>query len=480
MKNLVKHIFFFILTFVTACENRNNCELLIQRLNNEFSSGNFAKLESIVDSVKKICRDDVILAKSDSLLQIARRIELDFSVTGDIIRRQIKDRLGDIPPDEILSWEEMNWLEYKTINGEKRYFNRAFSNLLLLRDFHLNRAMRDSAEAKDPEIIERKSHTREIIARSNGSTVPVLPVKLKINYKITVRPGSVPAGETVRCWLPYPKESHERQGNVKLISTSLPDYIIAPDTAVHRTIYMEAEAPDNQPLEFSVSYRYVSSGQYFDPDLLNSQTYNRNTGLYKKYTSEEPPHICFTSSVRNLADSLAGDENDSFRILRRFYYWFAENIPWAGALEYSTIPSIPEYVIANRRGDCGMQTFLLMSMLRYKGIPVRWQSGWKLPPGAKNLHDWCEVYIEGTGWVPVDVSYGLQYSENRKLKEFYISGIDSYRLIVNDGVKGTLIPQKRFLRSEPYDFQRGEVEWSGGNLYFDQWDYEMQVEYETD
>jgi len=141
------------------------------------------------------------------------------------------------------------------------------------------------------------------------------------------------------------------------------------------------------------------------------------------------------------------------------------------------MPNIPEYVIKNRRGDCGMQTFLFMSMLRYKGIPVKWQSGWEMPPDAKNLHDWCEVYFEGAGWVPVDISYGLQYSDDRKTREFYISGIDSYRLIINEGIAGRLYPEKKFLRSEPFDFQRGEIEWSGGNLYFDKWDYNMEIIY---
>jgi hypothetical protein len=124
-----------------------------------------------------------------------------------------------------------------------------------------------------------------------------------------------------------------------------------------------------------------------------------------------------------------------------------------------------------------MQTFLFISMLRYKGIPVRWQSGWMMPPDNENLHDWCEVYYEGTGWVPVDVSYDLQKSSNLTIRDFYLSGVDSYRLIVNEGVAGPLHPEKKYLRSEPYDFQRGEVEWKGGNLYFDKWDYEMKIEY---
>jgi transglutaminase-like putative cysteine protease len=139
--------------------------------------------------------------------------------------------------------------------------------------------------------------------------------------------------------------------------------------------------------------------------------------------------------------------------------------------------NIPEYVLENRRGDCGMQTFLYMSMLRYKGIPARWQSGWKVPPDHKNLHDWCEIYFEGTGWIPSDISYDLQNTEDKNLREFFMSGIDSYRMIVNDGVAGRLYPEKEHLRSEPYDFQRGEVEWNGGNLYFDKWDYHMDIEY---
>jgi transglutaminase-like putative cysteine protease len=240
---------------------------------------------------------------------------------------------------------------------------------------------------------------------------------------------------------------------------------------------MEAKAEKGLPLIFKVSYSYDSYGQYFDPDKMAINPYDKNSELYKKYTSEELPHICFTENIRHLADSITASEDNPFETVRKIYSWINRNIPWAGAQEYSIMPNIPEFVIQNRRGDCGMQTFLLMSMLRYKGIPVRWQSGWKVPPDAKNLHDWCEVFYEGTGWVPADMSYGLQYSTSQKTREFYISGIDSYRLIVNEGVAGRLYPEKKFLRSEPFDFQRGEVEWSGGNLYFDKWDYDMEIIY---
>ncbi len=418
-----------------------------------------------------------VAVRSDSFSLIAERVALDFPFTEGEIDQQLKDRLGNFTAEEKADWEKRNWLEYRFINGEKRYFSRAVSNLRLIKDFHFNRAKRDTAEAGDQEMIYRKKHTQAIIKASGDKPGPVQPVGLTINYTITVNPDAVPAGESVRCWMPYPKENHPRQNNVKFLSSSNDNFIIAPDSANHRTIYMESSAEKGNPVTFRVSFSYESSGHYLNPDNIVMIPYQKNTSLYKEYTAEELPHICFTEGVRHLADSIAGSEERPFEIVRKFYLWFNDNIPWAGAQEYSIIPNIPEYVIQNRRGDCGMQTFLLMSMLRYKGIPVRWQSGWKVPPGAKNLHDWCEVYFVGAGWVPVDVSYGLQYSDNKETREFYISGIDSYRLIINEGVAGRLHPEKRFMRSEPYDFQRGEVEWDGGNLYFDKWDYDMEIKY---
>ncbi|HQV47848.1 MAG TPA: transglutaminase domain-containing protein, partial [Dokdonella sp.] len=43
----------------------------------------------------------------------------------------------------------------------------------------------------------------------------------------------------------------------------------------------------------------------------------------------------------------------------------------------------------------------------------------------------------------------------------------------NDDYSRPLVPAKQHFRSETVDLQRGEAEWRGGNLYFDQWDYDF-------
>jgi hypothetical protein len=477
MKN-IRFLLAALLVFISGCGTTTDYSQVLEDIQENLDFGNLSTVLQITDSLKKSdIKNKEFLHLADSLSQIARRINLDFPVTANQEKKQIEKLLGSVSTEQIKGWEENGWLEWRMIDGEKKYFSRAASNLLLIKKFHNNKSARFLEIAAEPGMIFRLKHTEEVLKSAKSDNLPVIPLKMKITYTITVHPDAVPEGEKIRCWMPWPKVNHPRQTGVKLLGTSQPDYLISPDTAIHSTLYMEQISKKNVPSVFRISYEYFSNAQHFNLSGAKALPYNKTSEIYQKYTSEQPPHISFTDNIRLFADSLTLNDNDPVSEVRKIYSWFKENITWTGALEYSIMPNIPEYVLTNSRGDCGMQTFLLLSMLRYKGIPVRWQSGWMMPPDNENLHDWCEVYYEGIGWVPVDVSYDLQKSEDLSLKYFYFSGIDSYRLIVNDGVAGPLHPQKEFLRSEPYDFQRGEVEWKGGNLYFDKWNYDMKIEY---
>ena len=97
-------------------------------------------------------------------------------------------------------------------------------------------------------------------------------------------------------------------------------------------------------------------------------------------------------------------------------------------------------------------------------------------PGEVNLHDWAEVYFEGIGWIPIDVSFSRgEPLKNELGRKFFMSGIDSYRLYINNDFSGDFYPAKKYPRSETVDFQRGEVETKSENLYFDKWDYRMEI-----
>ena len=305
------------------------------------------------------------------------------------------------------------------------------------------------------------------------------PVKMRVKYELTLQPNAVPDGETVRCWLPYPREDHRRQSNVQLLSANDDNYVISPEQYAHRTIYMEKTARKDEPLIFAIEFSYHHAAEWFNIQDKSIQPYDTQSELYKTYTAERPPHIVFTDSIKAISERIAGDETDPWKKMRKIFEWVDITFPWAGAREYSTLGNIPQHVIENRRGDCGQVTLLLMTLARYSGIPARWQSGFQMQPGNLNLHDWGEFYLEGAGWIPIDQSYGINtFADTDDIKYFYANGIDAYRWIVNSDYSLSLFPAKIFLRSDDVDFQRGELEWRGGNIYYNQWKWDFEVMYE--
>jgi hypothetical protein len=472
MKSHLK-IFSVLLLALSACRQSPDPEIAFSRIKNEIGSGNLKSAVWIADSIKGTAEPGSrYQLKADSLSEIAKRISIDYSLTSSDLKARIEKLGGQVSDGQLEEWDKKGWLDSRIIEGQKRYFNRSASNLMLLKVFHEKVV---GKPGKDE--LFRLEHTSNILKNSHIQGDTVNPVTVSIKYTITVGKNAVPEGEIIRCWLPLPRSDQPRQKDVKLTGTSNSNYTEAPDSAVHKTIYMEEKQVKGQETSFTISYTYKTYGQHFIQDSIAAGQYEKSSELYRRHTAEQLPHINFSPRIRNLADSICGAETSPVRNVRKIWLWFKENIPWTGAPEYSIINDIAGFTCKRMTGDCGMQTFLFMSMLRYKGIPVRWQSGWMIPPDAENLHDWCEVYYEGTGWVPVDPSYDLQDSPDQQLREFYLSGLDSYRLIVNTGVAGQLYPAKKYLRSEPFDFQRGEVEWKNGNLYFDKWDYHIDIQY---
>jgi transglutaminase-like putative cysteine protease len=408
-----------------------------------------------------------------------KRILIDFSRTEDEVKTYIRNYIPDVTDDQMRRWEETKALEVMVIDGERRYFRNAAPNL-----FRVDAAARAVKVARDglplsgSEKVNRK-HVPEVIRavkKLNADTV--LPARMRVKYTLTVEANAVPAGEVIRCWLPYPKEKQHRQKDVAFISAGEPEYTISPGSYQHSTLYMEKKAVKDQPAVFSATFEYTSYAEWRRLKPEEILPYDTTTCLYKEYTAERETHIRFSPRIKQLAEQLAGDEPNPLLKARRYFRWINDNFPWASAREYSTISNIPEYVLDNCHGDCGQVTLLFITLCRCSGIPAHFQSGFMMHPGAWNLHDWAEVYFEGAGWVPVDQSFGIPvYAQASEEEMFFLGGIDAWRMIVNNDYSMPLYPEKKYPRSETVDFQRGEVEWAGGNLYFDQWDYDMEIEY---
>ena len=430
--------------------------------------------------------DDVekLRARKESL-EIIRRIRIEYSLTEEELLKKVRQSIPDATQAEVVRWAEESKARLREIDGTRFYFRREPQNIFLFSP----QARERRAKAGNAPVETRwkwVDHLKAVIDQADRTgNALVLPVRHRIHYTLTVNSNvpSIREGATVHAWLPYPQE-YRQQGDVKLISASPAPLVIAPNAedgnpvsgGAQRTLFFEQKVADpTKPVEFKAEFEYVSHAYY--PKLDESAAQPLPANWAGAYLGERLPHLAFTPELRASVASIIGSETNPLVKARKIFRWVSRNVAWNAEDEYCTSPSFAIKGFTVGRGDCGIQSSVFVSMCRIAGIPARWQTGWETKPGLDwGIHDWSEYYVAPWGWLPADVSYGLQPSDDPRVADFYCGHQDSYRMIVNLDWGRELIPAKKSLRSEPADLQRGEVEVDGENLYFDQWTYKMEVQ----
>lgn len=404
-----------------------------------------------------------------------RRILLDFTLSADDVKARVRKQIPDLTDAEFEHWDRQGLFEHQVIDGRTLYFKRAPGNLFRLSPEAVARRKVQTPIVDGPNETLNAHHRAIVRAAKASGRSSVLPQRVQVTQTLTVHADAVPAGETLRAWLPYPREIPGQQESIRLLDSTPKQADIAPTSALQRTAYLETKAQAHRPTQFAVTYEVTIYAQYHAIDPAKVVT-TRITPELAPYVAERAPHIVFTDAMRAFSRKVVGNEKNPYRIAQKLFA-AVDTIPWAGAREYSTISNISDYTLHAGHGDCGEQTLLLMTLLRLNGIPTRWQSGWIFSDGKyNNIHDWGQLYLAPYGWVPMDVTFGQLHpapGDDPALQWLYLGGLDAYRIAFNDDYSQPFVPAKSFARSDTVDSQRGEIEWRGGNLYFDQWDYDF-------
>ena len=447
------------------------------------ATGKFKAAETLL-ATNTLGGDAETLRARVETADIIRRVRHEYSLTAEALLAKVQKTIPDATAKEVVRWAKDSKARFRMIDGEKFFFRREPQNIFL---FSKEAQQRREKAGKAPAKAKWKltDHLETIVAEAerNGKE-EVQPVHHKFSHSLTV-PANTPgvkAGSTVRVWLPYPQE-YRQQRDVRLVSASPEPKLIAPNAVegnpvgggAQRTVYFEQQVADPaKPLEFKVVFEYTSYAYY--PKLDDAKVQPLPADWNGVCLEERLPHLAFTPEIRKQVAEIVGKETNPLVKARKIFRWVSEHVPWNAEDEYCIIPSFAVKGFTARRGDCGVQNSVFVTMCRIAGVPARWQSGYETKLDNWSMHDWAEIYIAPWGWLPADASYGVQKSSDPRIADFYCGHQDSYRLIVNLDWGRELFPPKSSLRSEPADFQRGEVEVDGKNLYFDQWEYSSDVE----
>ncbi|HOX57553.1 MAG TPA: transglutaminase domain-containing protein [Candidatus Paceibacterota bacterium] len=447
-------------------------------------AGKFHRAETLLSAADSRADAEALRARQETS-EIIRRTRIEYSLDAAGLLAKIRRSIPDATARDVERWAKASAARYRMIDGKKLYFRREPQNIFLFCDEAKDRRAK-AGNAPRESNWKLTDHLKAIVDEAERTgQVEVRPIRHRLTFTLTLRPNTpgVKAGSRLRVWLPYPQE-YRQQRDVKLISTSPEPTLIAPSAvdgnpvggAPQRTIYFEQQVADpTKPIQFKEVFDYNSYAYY--PKLDEAKAQPLPPDWNGACLGERPPHIVFAPALRRQAASIIGRETNPLAKARRIFRWVSANIKWNAEDEYGIIPSFATKGITAGRGDCGVQATVFITLCRIAGVPARWQSGLETKPGASwGMHDWAEFYIAPWGWLPADVSYGVQKSEDPRIADFYCGHQDSYRTIFNLDWGRDFVPPKQSLRSEPADLQRGEVEVDGQNLYFDQWDYDIKAD----
>lgn len=76
------------------------------------------------------------------------------------------------------------------------------------------------------------------------------------------------------------------------------------------------------------------------------------------------------------------------------------------------------YACDAKKGNCTDFHSLFIAMARSQGIPARFEIGFPLPADKRSAeiagyHCWSDFYVEGKGWIPVDISEAWKHPEKK-------------------------------------------------------------------
>ena len=172
------------------------------------AQGEFTRAEKLMKALPKKVRQ-VDAVRIDSLRTIMARIRTDFRMTPEEGVKLIKEKMPEMTDTQIQHWKDSRALEVMTIDGKEMWFRKSVRNLWLLgKEF----AQQNAEDSYESFLTRRKYYFEAMRTPADENGVRDWR-HVNITFTLDVKADAIPAGETLRVWMPFPYENL-RQKNI--------------------------------------------------------------------------------------------------------------------------------------------------------------------------------------------------------------------------------------------------------------------------
>jgi transglutaminase-like putative cysteine protease len=246
------------------------------------------------------------------------------------------------------------------------------------------------------------------------------------HYAFTVR--NLSAGKKVRIWIPAAQSDAYQEVKIVSAQGDLPMKKTVESKYGNQIYYAETSSAGSE-LHFDVEYdvirhERVSLGQaaaHMVPVSISSTE--------KQQDLQPDVLVPVTGLPADLAIKVTQGKTNALDKARAIYdYVFTTMRYDKTGIGWGRGDVL--YACDAKKGNCTDFHSLFIAMARSQGIPARFEIGFPLPPDKHTAeiagyHCWSDFWIDGRGWVPVDISEAWKHQEKR---DYFFGSHDANRI----------------------------------------------------
>ena len=238
-------------------------------------------------------------------------------------------------------------------------------------------------------------------------------------------------------WIPRPALSAS-QRNVSLLSRSFTPFV---DNYRSTSLFQFHDTHSGTNLDITLSY---------ETDVYTVETNIRNTAVVRLNrpspmgSAVSLPSALIPSedqAVRAQVRTIIGNERLPFPRAQRIYNWLVSNIKVQADLisDNVTEAGVVLEALGNKAADSFSVSLLFCALARATEIPAQPVAGVIIDRwGNATKHFWAEFWLDGFGWVPLDIALGAgvsppEFNIRDDHTAYYFGNLDNQRIAFSRG-----------------------------------------------
>ena len=234
------------------------------------------------------------------------------------------------------------------------------------------------------------------------------------HYAFTVK--DLPAGKKVRIWIPSAQSDRYQEVRIVSVKGDVPLRKTRESKYGNEIYFAQTGRSTQAELHFDIEYDVVRH----ERAALHPSPHIVATALSSKERQEDlqPDALVPTTGLpADLAAKVTQGKTQPLDKARAIYDYVFTTMRYdktgTGWGHGDVL-----YACDAKKGNCTDFHSLFIAMARSQGIPARFEIGFPLPPDKHSAeiagyHCWSDFYVDGKGWIPVDISEAWKHPEKR-------------------------------------------------------------------